>query len=114
MDYDERAALIVTDLQNDFADPGGSLHVMGGEGIGSFVNGQIEAARASGAMVVYTQDSHPPSTPHFQKDGGVWPVHCVQGSWGAAFHPALQVEGDSSRRARVGRMDTRASQFAIR
>ncbi len=93
MDYEEWA-LIVTDMQNDFADPRGSLYVRGGEEIVSFVNGQIEGARARKAMVVYTQDWHPPSTPHFQKDGGVWPVHCVQESWGAAIHPALQAEGE--------------------
>lgn len=93
-EYDERTALIVTDVQNDFADPGGSLYVYSGEEILSFVNGQIDEARVREAIVVYTQDWHPPNTPHFQKDGGVWPVHCLQGSWGASFHPALQVEGE--------------------
>ncbi len=32
-------------------------------------------------------------TPHFEKDGGVWPVHCVRDTWGAAFHDKLRVEG---------------------
>ena len=40
--------------------------------------------------MVYTQDWHPESTPHFAKDGGIWPVHCVGGTWGADFHPALE------------------------
>ena len=40
----------------------------------------------------YTQDWHPRSTPHFEKDGGIWPVHCVIDSWGAEFHPHLRVE----------------------
>jgi nicotinamidase/pyrazinamidase len=41
--------------------------------------------------VIYTQDWHPESTPHFARDGGIWPVHCVQGTWGAALHPGLRV-----------------------
>jgi nicotinamidase/pyrazinamidase len=93
-DFDERTALIVVDVQNDFADPKGSLYVSGGEGVVPKINEAIGRARGAGAPVVYTQDWHPPSTPHFQKDGGIWPVHCVQGTWGAEFHPGLDVEGE--------------------
>jgi nicotinamidase/pyrazinamidase len=93
--YTPTAALVVTDVQNDFADPDGGLYVDGGEQIVSAVNAEIAAARAAGATVVYTQDWHPPSTPHFEKDGGVWPVHCVHDSWGAAFHPDLDVDPDA-------------------
>lgn len=67
-------ALLVVDIQNDFADPLGSLCVAGGEGILALVNREIAAAVAAGAMVVYSQDWHPDTTPHFQKDGGPWPV----------------------------------------
>jgi nicotinamidase/pyrazinamidase len=88
-DYDATTALIVVDVQNDFADPSGSLSVAGGEAIIPYVNVQIAAALAGGTFVAYTQDWHPPSTPHFVTDGGPWPVHCVAGSWGAALHPAL-------------------------
>jgi nicotinamidase/pyrazinamidase len=88
-----RTALIVVDVQNDFADPEGSLYVAGGEAVVPFVTGQVEAARAAGATVIYTQDWHPPSTPHFAKDGGIWPVHCVAGTWGAELHPDLLVRG---------------------
>jgi nicotinamidase/pyrazinamidase len=91
--YDGRTALVVVDVQNDFADPAGSLAVPGGEAVVATVNAEVAAARAAGALVVYTQDWHPPDTPHFAKDGGIWPVHCVAGSWGAAFHPALAVDG---------------------
>jgi nicotinamidase/pyrazinamidase len=87
--YDPRTALIVVDVQNDFADPGGALSVAGGDAIVPIVNAEITAASAGGAFVVYTQDRHPPSTPHFEKDGGIWPVHCVAGTWGAELHPAL-------------------------
>ena len=54
---------------------------------------QIDEALAAGALVAYTQDWHPPTTPHFQKDGGIWPVHCVAGTWGAELHADLHVEG---------------------
>jgi nicotinamidase/pyrazinamidase len=89
--YDARTALVVVDMQNDFADPAGSLYVRGGEAIVPLVNREITAAADTGALVVYSQDWHPPVTRHFQKDGGVWPVHCLGGTWGAAFHPALTV-----------------------
>ena len=82
-------------MQNDFADPGGSLYVSGGEAVPALVNAEIAAAVAAGAAVVYTQDWHPPVTPHFQKDGGVWPVHCVAHTWGAELHPELRVAGPS-------------------
>ncbi len=89
VEYGRASALLVVDVQNDFADPEGSLYVKGGEQVVEAVNREIERARATGALVVYTQDWHPESTPHFEKDGGVWPVHCVAGTWGAELHPAL-------------------------
>jgi nicotinamidase/pyrazinamidase len=100
--YDPRTALIVVDVQNDFADPGGGLSVSEGEKVVPFVDEQIRAALEAGAFVVYTQDWHPPSTPHFAKDGGVWPVHCVRDTWGAAFHPDLAVEGPAVRKGTEG------------
>jgi Amidases related to nicotinamidase len=102
MRYGRRTALLVVDVQNDFADPGGSLAVAGGEAVVSAANSQIAAARRAGAAVVYTQDWHPASTPHFAKDGGIWPVHCVAGTWGAEFHPALAVEGPAIRKGSHG------------
>lgn len=101
-EYDERAALVVVDVQNDFADPGGSLYVSEGEDVVSVINAEIAKARAAGAAVVYTQDWHPPDTPHFAKDGGIWPVHCVRDTEGADFHPALKVEGPVVRKGTGG------------
>ena len=95
-EYDTTTALIVVDVQNYFADPTGNLSVAGGDAIVPYVNGQIAAALAGGAFVAYTQDWHPPSTPHFAKGGGPWPVHCVAGTWGAAFHPALTADAGPS------------------
>jgi len=92
--YDARTALLVVDVQNDFAESAGSLYVEGGEHIVPVVNAEIERAMAAEALVIYTQDWHPAHTPHFQRDGGIWPVHCVEDSHGAAFHRELEVVGD--------------------
>ncbi len=100
--YDAATALIVIDVQNDFADPRGSLAVDGGAAIVPFINAQIRAAREAGAFVVYSQDWHPAHTPHFEQDGGVWPVHCVQDTWGAAFHEALTIDGPVVRKGANG------------
>src|SRR6478736_4687331 len=95
--YGPTTALVVVDVQNDFADPGGGLRVAGGEAIVAVVDREIAMALNNGATVVATQDWHPASTPHFAKDGGIWPVHCVAGTWGAELHPALTLPGDAPR-----------------
>ena len=95
--YDERTALIVVDVQNDFADPVGSLAVRGGDRIVPRVNEEIRNATDGGAVMIFTQDWHPESTPHFAKDGGIWPVHCVAGTWGAELYPALEAAADAPR-----------------
>jgi nicotinamidase/pyrazinamidase len=102
VEYGPQTALIVVDVQNDFADRKGSLYVAGGEAIIEALNGEIARATEAGAFVVYTQDWHPAVTPHFAKDGGVWPDHCVQDSWGAAFHPDLNVVGPVVRKGTGG------------
>lgn len=100
--YGPSTALIVVDVQNDFADPNGSLFVQGGESVVARVNDEVQRAAAGQALVVYTQDWHPPSTPHFAKDGGIWPVHCVADSWGAELHPGLVVAGPCVRKGSNG------------
>jgi nicotinamidase/pyrazinamidase len=100
--YDARTALVVVDLQNDFADPAGGLSVAGGDGIVPLVNAHVREATEEGALVVATQDWHPESTPHFAKDGGIWPVHCVGGTWGAELHPAFELPAGAPR-VRKGR-----------
>ena len=91
--FDQTTALIVVDMQHDFADPSGSLYVSGGEQILPGITEQIQGTLAAGGLVAYTQDWHPAHTPHFAADGGIWPVHCVIGSPGAEFVPGLPVEG---------------------
>jgi len=92
--YDERTALVIVDVQNDFADPTGSLYVEKGEEVASIANREAEAARAAGALVVYTRDWHPDQTPHFEPYGGIWPVHCVRETWGSDFPDDLDVKGE--------------------
>src|SRR4051812_33657594 len=101
-DYDPQTALIVVDVQNDFADPAGGLYVGGGEHVVDPVNIEVVAAQNAGATIVYTQDWHPEATPHFAKDGGIWPVHCVGGTWGAELYPNLIVHGPVVRKGTGG------------
>lgn len=91
--FDPSVALIIVDVQNDFADPEGSLYVAGGEEVVPVVNALATDAIAAGSPVILTQDWHPEQTPHFIDDGGVWPRHCVRDTWGAALHPDLIVSG---------------------
>lgn len=100
--YDRRTALIVVDVQNDFADPSGSLYVEGGQYVVPLINAEIARAKFAGSLVVYTRDWHPDSTPHFAKDGGVWPVHCVKNTWGADFHPDLLLDGPEVKKGSNG------------
>ncbi len=100
--YDAKAALIVVDMQNDFGHPDGSLFVEGGDNLVDGINDEIAAARAAGGAVILTQDWHPASTPHFIDDGGVWPTHCVAGTWGAALIDGLDPDHAASAVIRKG------------
>ncbi|HXC90579.1 MAG TPA: bifunctional nicotinamidase/pyrazinamidase [Stellaceae bacterium] len=97
---DHREALIVTDVQNDFC-PGGALAVPDGDAIIPAVNRLV----GEFAHVILIQDWHPPGHSSFASahpgrqpfetieaaygPQTLWPEHCVQGTPGAAFHPAL-------------------------
>ena len=100
--FDARTALIVVDVQNDFADPAGSLHVPGGEDVVAPIDALVTSAIEAAASVVYTQDWHPPVTPHFASSGGLWPDHCVAGTWGAELHPGLRPRGPIVRKGSNG------------
>ena len=89
--YRPGVALVIVDVQNDFADPRGSLAVRGAVDVIPAINGEAALARSNRALVVLTQDWHPPRTPHFIRDGGPWPPHCVIDTWGAELHPTLDV-----------------------
>jgi len=83
-----RRALIVVDVQNDFC-PGGALAVERGDEVVEPLNRLIREFLERGDLVVKSRDWHPPRTNHFAAYGGTWPVHCVQGTRGAEFHPDL-------------------------
>lgn len=101
-----KTALVVIDVQNDFC-AGGSLAVPDAEAILPVVNALLRDFR----QVVLTQDWHPPrhvsfasSHPAHRPSGCVmlpygeqalWPDHCVAGTNGAAFHPALDIPADA-------------------
>jgi nicotinamidase/pyrazinamidase len=89
MEGQKKQALIVVDVQNDFC-PGGSLAVAHGDQVVGPLNKLIDKFLADGLPVYKTRDWHQPTTKHFQKYGGTWPVHCVQGTRGAEFHPQLR------------------------
>ncbi len=100
---DATSALIVIDIQNDFC-PGGALAVAEGDAILPRVNALMDDF----ACVVLTQDWHPAGHMSFAANHPgaqpfsmidmpygpqvLWPVHCVVGSPGAAFHPALRTD----------------------
>jgi len=84
------AALVLVDVQNDFC-PGGSLAVPDGDKTVPVLNREIERFVAAGRPIVASRDWHPEQTTHFQSGGGPWPVHCVAGHPGAAFHPDLKL-----------------------
>ncbi|KXF76775.1 nicotinamidase [Paramesorhizobium deserti] len=94
-------ALIIIDVQNDFC-PGGALAVDGGDEIVPELNRRIQTSE----HVILTQDWHPTGHSSFASthpgkspfetvdmpygEQKLWPDHCIQGSRGADFHPALE------------------------
>jgi nicotinamidase/pyrazinamidase len=92
-DHPHRAALLVVDAQNDFC-AGGALEVPQSRRVIDALNRHLETARRQHLPVYASRDWHPPRTTHFKPFGGEWPVHCVQHSVGAAFHPDLRLPRD--------------------
>ena len=100
----EGDALLIVDVQNDFC-PGGALPIEEGDAVVTVLNGWIAAARAAGVPVYASRDWHPPNHPSFATEGGPWPVHCVQDTEGAAFHPDLALPADAVPVAKGTRFD---------
>src|SRR3970040_2180287 len=86
----ERDALLIVDVQNDFC-PGGALPVSEGDMVVPVLNRYISIFEAAGFPVYATRDLHPAKTIHFKPYGGFWPSHCVEGTNGADFHPGLKL-----------------------
>ena len=83
-----RAALVIVDVQRDFC-PGGALAVHNGDAVVPALNRYAGRFAGAGLPVFASRDWHPAQTTHFTSGGGPWPVHCVQGTAGAQFHPDL-------------------------
>ena len=71
-------AVIVVDMQNDFVAPDGALVTPSAAETVPRIGGLVNAARAAGARVVFTQDTQVPDDPEFE----IWAEHCVRGTWG--------------------------------
>ncbi|MEX0873863.1 MAG: nicotinamidase [Actinomycetota bacterium] len=84
MNVSDTDALIIVDVQNDFC-PGGALAVPEGNDVVAVINNLLPRFE----HVLATQDFHPPGHSSFMDQGGPWPMHCVQGTDGAALHPDL-------------------------
>ena len=102
---DDRDALLVIDMQNDFversaANPrGGRFAVPEAECMVPMVVSLIDAAVDAGATIVATRDYHPHDHASFDSQGGPFPSHCVQGSAGANFlAPIAEALADAHRR----------------
>lgn len=87
---DDKSVLLLADLQVDFC-PGGALGVPGGDEIIQTVNDYVRFFYSRRMPIIATRDWHPPNHCSFQEQGGPWPVHCIQTSRGAQFHPDLIV-----------------------
>lgn len=89
-----KKALLVVDMQNDFC-PEGALAVPQGDKIIPAINRYVELFSRAGLPIFATRDWHPEKTKHFRSFGGIWPVHCVEGTKGAEFHPGLKLPEDA-------------------
>jgi nicotinamidase/pyrazinamidase len=85
-----KKALLIVDVQNDFS-PGGALGVPEGDKIIPPINKYIKIFSQKKIPIFATRDWHPVKTKHFKDFGGIWPVHCIQNTRGAAFHIELKL-----------------------
>lgn len=85
-----KKALLIVDVQKDFC-PGGALVVPQGDKIILNLNKYIRIFSKNKLPIFASRDWHPKKTKHFKKFGGLWPVHCVQDTKGAGFHPKLKL-----------------------
>ncbi len=92
---DQKAALIIVDVQNDFC-PGGALAVADGDQIVEPLNRYIARFSEAGLPIYVSRDWHPEKTTHFKAFGGPWPAHCVQGTHGAEFHSGLKLGSEAT------------------
>ena len=97
-------ALIVVDVQRDFC-PGGALPIERGDEIVPILNRWIAAAADSHVPIYLSRDWHPAGHLSFVASGGRWPIHCLQDSDGARFHPDLTVPASAVKVTKGVRFD---------
>jgi len=85
-----KKALLVVDVQNDFC-PDGALAIPEGDKVVPLLNKYIKIFAKNKLPIFASRDWHPVKTKHFKDFGGSWPVHCIQNTKGAAFHPKLKL-----------------------
>ena len=86
-------ALLLVDVQNDFA-PGGALGVPDGDAVIPVLNAWIAAAREADVPIYASRDWHPANHVSFEAQKGPWPAHCVQNTRGAQFCADLDLQDD--------------------
>ena len=107
---DKDTVLVVVDVQNDFC-PGGALPVSEGDRAVPMLNRYVEKFSRVGAGIIFTRDWHPPDHSSFKSEGGPWPPHCVQNTFGAEFHRDLLVPAGAEIVSKADRKDEAYSFF---
>jgi nicotinamidase/pyrazinamidase len=105
----DKVALIAVDVQNDFC-PSGSLAVPDGDEVIKPINSLRKWVLGKNGLYFATRDWHPAESTHFD----VWPSHCVAGTLGAEFHPALNIKGSSILSKGMGQTEDAYSGFDAR
>jgi nicotinamidase/pyrazinamidase len=106
----EKTALVVVDVQKDFC-PGGALAVPEGDRVVPALNEYVKMFRAANAPIIFTRDWHPSDHASFKSQGGPWPIHCLQNSDGAKFHPSLVVPPEAEVVSKADKKDEAYSFF---
>lgn len=94
IDLNARDVLLIVDVQRDFL-PGGALAVPQGDAVVPVLNRYITLARSRGMTLYASRDWHPRNHCSFTAQGGPWPEHCLAGTRGAEFTPALALPRDA-------------------
>lgn len=78
-----KRTLVIVDFQNDFCNPNGTLYVEGAEAAKANIIAYLKSSNPENVSVILTRDWHNVYDHSFKRNGGIWPEHCVAGTWGA-------------------------------
>jgi nicotinamidase/pyrazinamidase len=93
-EFDEKSALLIVDVQNDFL-PGGALPIENGHDIIPHINNYIIDAIKANVPIYYSLDYHPENHMSFVEYGGIWARHCVKNTHGVELAQELKTPFDS-------------------